>query len=236
MLSRQDNEPSVQIVGHVRAITVRLEGQRAARHLAAVVESSGDAIVAVGMDGAVTSWNAAAQRIYGYPREEAIGRHIEELVVPPERHAQMPEVGVELMSGRAVHAESIHMRRDGGRFPAEATTSPIRDAEGEIAGFSLIARDVTERQTAEQAVRRLAAIVESSTDAIYTFQPDGAVLSWNTGAERTFGYTAAEIAGRSVVLLSHAGADAACAAHAAGPGAQRRGRDRAWQTGNGGVR
>ena len=75
-------------VGHIRDITERLEGERAARHLAAVVESSGDAIVAVGMDGAVTSWNAAAQRIYGYPREEAVGRHIEELVVPPERHAR----------------------------------------------------------------------------------------------------------------------------------------------------
>ena len=119
----------------------------------------------------------------------------------------MPEVGAELMAGRSVHDESIHMRRDGGRFPAEATTSPIRDAQGEIAGFSLIARDVTGRRDAERAVRRLAAIVESSSDAIYTFQPDGAVLSWNKGAERTFGYEAAEIAGRSVVTLSHAGAD-----------------------------
>ena len=101
------------------------------------------------------------------------------------------------------------MRRDGGRFPAEATTSPIRDAEGEIAGFSLIARDITGRREAERAVRRLAAIVESSSDAIYTFQLDGAVLSWNKGAERTLGYEAAEIAGRSVVILSNAGPDAA---------------------------
>ncbi len=208
-ISRLSGDGRAVFVGHVRDITARLESERAARHLAAVVESSADAIVAVGMDGAVTSWNAAAQRIYGYPREEAVGRHIEELVVPPERHAEMPEVGAELMSGRSIHDESIHMRRDGGRFPAEATTSPIRDAEGEIAGFSLIARDITGRREAERAVRRLAAIVESSSDAIYTFQLDGAVLSWNKGAERTLGYEAAEIAGRSVVILSNAGPDAA---------------------------
>ena len=83
-ISRLSGDGRAVFVGHVRDITARLEGERAARHLAAVVESSGDAIVAVGMDGAVTSWNAAAQRIYGYPREEAVGRHIEELVVPAD--------------------------------------------------------------------------------------------------------------------------------------------------------
>ena len=77
-ISRLDGDGAALFVGHIRDITARREGERAARHLAAVVESTGDAIVAVGLDGAVTSWNAAAQRIYGYPREEAIGRHIED--------------------------------------------------------------------------------------------------------------------------------------------------------------
>ena len=195
-------------VGHVRDITERLEGERAARQLAALVESSADAIVAVGLDGAVMSWNAGAERIYGYPREEALGRHIDELIVPPDRRGEMPEVGAELKSGGSVNDEvDPHAARRRASSRRGDGVADQRRRRARSAGISLIARDITGRREAERAVRRLAAIVESSSDAIYTFQLDGAVLSWNKGAERTLGYEAAEIAGRSVVILSNAGPD-----------------------------
>jgi two-component system cell cycle sensor histidine kinase/response regulator CckA len=99
----------------------------------------------------------------------------------------------------------VHRRRDGSTFPAESTVSLIRDAAGEVAGYSLIARDISDRLEGERAVRHLAAIVESSHNAIFTFDLDGHLQSWNAGAARLFGYEAGKLSGNVVAKLSAAG-------------------------------
>ena len=204
-VARLRGEGPARFVGHVRDISERVEAERALRQLAAVVESSGEAIIVVDFDGTVADWNRAAERIYGYPRAQAIGRHIEELVIPPERRAEMAGVGEELLREGSLSTQSVHRRRDGSTFPAESTVSLIRDAAGEVAGYSLIARDISDRLEGERAVRHLAAIVESSHNAIFTFDLDGHLQSWNAGAARLFGYEAGKLSGNVVAKLSAAG-------------------------------
>ncbi len=165
-----------------RVETERLAGLARER---AIVEASQDAIMASGLDGRLTSWNPAAERIYGYTRDEAIGRLPEELIGP----------------GGMTSGETQHRRRDGTTFPVEVAVSGLHDASGAVAGTSAVARDITRRLRDERALRRLATIVESSQDAIYTFDAEGTIAVWNAAAERIFGYTAAEIAGRSVLIL-----------------------------------
>jgi PAS domain S-box-containing protein len=148
-----DRGPAL-FVGHVRDISARLAGERAARHLATLVESSAEAILAMGPDRKVTTWNAAAERVYGYTREEAIGRTFSELIVPPESHENGQAAFARLHELGSITAEVSHMRRDGSRFPAEVTASVISDGSGAIAGVSLIARDVTERHHLEDQLRQ----------------------------------------------------------------------------------
>ena len=87
-LSRLTGDGPGRFVGHVRDITERLEGEAAARRLAALVDTSADAIVLIGLDGRVESWNAGAERIYGYTRDEAIGHALDDLIIPPDRGAE----------------------------------------------------------------------------------------------------------------------------------------------------
>jgi len=138
----------------VRDITERREGEAVARRLAALVESSADAIVAMRLDGLVESWNAGAERIYGYRREEAIGCHVGELILPPYRRPQLAAALEDLRRSGSLSLEVVHMRRDGSEFPVEATVSVMTDAAGAPAGMSLIARDITERHALEEQLRQ----------------------------------------------------------------------------------
>ncbi len=126
--------------------------------------------------------------------------------MPPDRRRGVDAMAEEIQREGSINTEVLHVRRDGSTFPVEATASLIRDASGAPAGVSLIARDITARRAGERAVQRLAAIVESSPDAILTFEADGTVGTWNAAAERVYGYAAEEIVGRSVSLLSDLGA------------------------------
>ncbi len=138
----------------------------AASLLASIVESSDDAIVRKSLDGTIESWNAAAERLFGYTAEEAIGRHIS-LLIPPERMAEENGILEALRSGQRVsHFETDRLSRDGRRLRVSLTVSPVRDAAGEIVGASKISRDITQQRKAESDVRRLAAVIESSTDFV----------------------------------------------------------------------
>ncbi|MDA0160549.1 PAS domain S-box protein [Solirubrobacter ginsenosidimutans] len=148
-----DRGPAL-FVGHVRDVTERLQGELAARYLASLVESSWDAIVAIGLDGKVTSWNAGAERVYGYARDEAIGRPISEVIWPPDRWHELESQLALLQAAGTIRTESRHMRRDGAEFPAESTVSAIADASGAFVGLSLIARDITARHELEEQLRQ----------------------------------------------------------------------------------
>jgi len=170
----------------------------------AILESALDSIIAMDHEGRVVEWNPAAERTFGYRRGEVIGREMSELIVPPalrERHrqglARCLDTGEGSVLGRRV--EMTAMRADGEEFPVELAISRIpRDGPPTFTGY---VRDVTERKRAEELRNQMAAIVESSSDAIFSKALDGVIVSWNAGAERVFGYSAREIIGRPVTLL-----------------------------------
>lgn len=127
------------------------ESERA--HLAAIVESSSDAIVSKTLDGIVTSWNPAAERIFGYTSEEAVGRSIL-ILFPPDRVHEEEEILGHIARGELVdHFETVRQRKDGTLIDVSVTVSPIRDGEGRIVGASKIARDITEKKRLEREAK-----------------------------------------------------------------------------------
>jgi PAS domain S-box-containing protein len=175
-------------------------GEISAR-LAAIVDSSDDAIVGKTLDGVITSWNRGAERLFGYSAAEAIGHHIF-LIVPEDRRAEEDDVLARLGRGEKVERfETIRRTKDGKLIPISLTVSPVRDAHGVVIGASKVARDISERQTNDELSARLAAIVDSSDDAIVSKTLEGVITSWNRGAERLFGYTAREAVGQHISLI-----------------------------------
>jgi PAS domain S-box-containing protein len=123
---------------------------RAAKHLAAIVESSDDAIVSKSLDGIIVSWNGAAEEMFGYTAEEIAGKSIR-MVIPPDRQDEEDEVLARIRRGERVeHFETIRVRKDGTLFPVSLTISPIFDDDGQVIGASKIARDISERKRLEE--------------------------------------------------------------------------------------
>jgi PAS domain S-box-containing protein len=168
---------------------------------AAIVESSADAVVATTLDGVITSWNRAAETLFGYSSAEAIHQPIA-LIVPVERRAQEAAVLHQIGRGASIdHFETVCLTKDGRPIDVSLAVSPIRSSTGEITGAAKVIRNISDRLRAEEARGRLAAIVDSSDDAIVSKTLDGLVTSWNRGAERLFGYSAAEAVGQSILLI-----------------------------------
>ncbi len=131
----------------------RGESLSAARLLSSIVASSDDAIVSKSLDGVIKSWNQGAERLFGYTAEQAIGRHIS-LIIPPERITEEDEIVRKLRAGeRLEHFDTVRRRSDGSSVHVSLTVSPIRDDRGVVVGASKIARDVTDRKIAEEALR-----------------------------------------------------------------------------------
>lgn len=175
---------------------------QANNRLAAIVEDSNDAIISRGLDGTVTSWNAGAERLFGYSTVEATGRQISDLILPPEIHARVAQNVENIRRGNIVAPYETRRRtKDGRIIDVLSSVSPVRDETGAITAASVIMRDISERRKAEAARAELAAIVEQSNDAIITRSADGYFQSWNKGAEQMFGYTAAEAIGQPISLI-----------------------------------
>jgi PAS domain S-box-containing protein len=139
--------------------------------------------------------------MFGYSAEEAVGKSIR-MIIPADRQSEEDMVLGKIRAGEGVtHYETIRQRKNGDLIPISLTVSPIYDDRGVVVGASKIARDLSDRQRADVAARRLAAVVESSDDAIVTKNLDSIITSWNPAAERMFGYTAAEAIGKSIRIL-----------------------------------
>lgn len=189
------------VVGVGVDMTGRQADELAAARLAAIVATSTDAILTKTRAGIITSWNPAAEELYGYTAEEAVGRHVS-LIVPPSRRQELDAIMQRVASGEAVaRTETERSRRDGTKLRVLLSVSPLFDAGGQVIGASSVAHDITARKAHEAEVQRLAAIVESSTDAILSKTPDGLITSWNDAAERLYGYDAEEVLGRHVSML-----------------------------------
>ena len=123
-------------------------------------------------------------------------------VIPPELHDEERGILAQIARGKHVaHTQTMRRRKDGALIPIELSISPVRNAKGEVVGASSIKRDISERKLGQETAARLAAIVESSEDAIISKTLDGKILTWNVGAERMYGYSSDEIVGRSIYAL-----------------------------------
>ena len=184
-----------------RDVTLSNRVERDAHHFAAIVASSDDAIISKTLDGTVVTWNAAAERLFGYTASEIVGRSIR-IIVPRDRQAEEDHVLAAVGRGETIdHFETVRQRKDGAFVPISLTVSPIRNASGDIVGASKIARDLSRTERIQADARRLAAIVDSSDDAIVGKDLNSIVTSWNAAAERIFGYSSEEMIGRSVRLV-----------------------------------
>jgi PAS domain S-box-containing protein len=174
-------------------------------HLRQVIETANAAFVGMDSSGVITEWNKKAEETFGWRDSEVVGRSLAETLVPaalrPAHTAGLRRfltTGEHRILGRSVDFEALH--RDGHLIPIELATWVTYI--GEDTTFSALLHDVSERRAGEEAISRLASIVESAQEAIFSWSLDGAILTWNLGAERMYGYTAEEAIGESVSLVA----------------------------------
>ncbi len=186
--------------------TERLErATEAQAHLAAIVQSADAAIISVSLDFRILSWNPGAQRLFGFSADESIGKRVDELFAAEAEDARQrfaSDIAALQTSGVQAHffEQPVH-RKDGSNLEASFLVSGIFDDKGAVTGFSVIVRDISETKRRERELARLAAIVESSDDAIVSIDPDSRIATWNKGAEKLFGFTAAEAVGQPVTIF-----------------------------------
>jgi two-component system cell cycle sensor histidine kinase/response regulator CckA len=177
------------------------EAEEEALRLSAMVQSANDAIIGKTTKGIVQTWNQGAERLYGYSAAEMLGRDMT-VILPPERRDEEGTILERIGRGEQVdHFDTVRMRKDGSLIHVSIAISPIRAKNGDVIGASHVARDITLTRELELARTRLAAIVESSDDAIISKDLNGIVQTWNKGAERLYDYSALEMTGRSMSLL-----------------------------------
>jgi diguanylate cyclase (GGDEF)-like protein/PAS domain S-box-containing protein len=174
------------------------------RRLASIFDSALDAVVTMDADGVITDWNPMAETVFGWPRSEVVGRLVADTIMPQryrEAHRRglrhFLETGEGPALNRRLELEGLH--RDGHEFPIELSIGATPSGHGYV--FSAFARDIGERRRAEEAVRRLAATVATSTDAIISADLNGLIIDWNAGAERMYGYAAQEMIGRGLAII-----------------------------------
>ncbi len=180
--------------------------------LASIVESSDDAIITKTSKGIITSWNSGAEKIYGFAAREAIGKPIS-ILTPRGYTDEVPGILERIQQGESIrHYETVRRRKDGQIINVSVSISPVKDKDGRIIGASTIARDITadvedRKQSAaklgaaSERLFLLASIVEYSDDAIITKTSKGVITSWNSGAERIYGYSAKEVLEQPISIL-----------------------------------
>jgi PAS domain S-box-containing protein len=199
-LSPLETPEGVLVSAAIRDITERKAAEQQRAHLAAIVESSDEAIIGKTLDGVVTSWNRGAEHIFGYSAAEIVGTPIA-VLLPADRAHEESMILSDLAKGEVRRFDTIRRRKDGRPIDVSVTISPIRDAQGRVIGISKVARDISDRKRTEQQRASLAAIVDSSDDAIIGKTLDGVITSWNQGAHRTFGYSAEEMVGKTISAI-----------------------------------
>lgn len=199
-LSPLETEDGILISAAIRDITERKRAAEAAARLAAIVESSDDGILRVELDGTISSWNEGAERIFGYTAAEAIGQSVS-LILPPERAAEEHKILETLREGRRIeHFETTRLRKDGRRILVSLTSSPIRDAGGNLIAVSKVARDITEHK---QAALELDRFFEVSIDMLCTMGLEGNFRRLNPAFREVLGYELEELRARPMLDLIH---------------------------------
>jgi PAS domain S-box-containing protein len=177
-------------------ITEHKRAETAAMRLAAAVQSSHDAVAAKTLNGIITDWNQSAERIFGYKPKEIIGKSVLTLI-PKDRQDEEQEILRRIRRGESLdHYETVRRRKDGRLIDVSLTISPIKDPKGQVVGISKIARDITERKTAEGRLAEQARLLDLTNDAIFISDTRDRIVFWNRGARELYGYSAREALGK----------------------------------------
>ena len=177
------------------------------RLFGAVVESSSDAIITKSLDGAITGWNPAAERLFGFTATEAIGQHID-IIVPVERRAEVREILNRIAEGETVgHHETVRLRKDGNPLDIALGVSPIRSSSGVIVGASKTARDITEskktQRALDQEIEERRRIFETSQDLILVTDSKGNLAQVSPSSKAILGYPPEEMIGHNAIEFVH---------------------------------
>ena len=186
-------------------ITERKQAEEVRLWLSAVVASSTDAIISCSTDLTILSWNAGAERIFGYPADEVIGESVA-MLASPERDGEQEEVFRRMRQGQSVNYETVRRRKDGAQVELSVSVSPIRGTHGQVIGGTAIARDISEQKKAAEALRsseeRLRLVVENASEyAIFSTDLKRCVTIWNSGAQRLLGYSDSEVMGQPADII-----------------------------------
>lgn len=168
------------------------------RQLAAIVKSSSDAIVSKDIHRRISSWNGAAEHLYGYTAAEAIGQPLD-ILIPPERRQQWNQIWEDILQGRQPEPlETERLHKNGTRLHVSVTISPLRDSSGRVVGASAISHDVSQKKREEE---RLRLMIEASPAGTVMINQEGVIVQMNSRAEELFGYLREELIGVSVEAL-----------------------------------
>ena len=189
------------------ALRARDASQIALLRLAAIVESSDDAIVSKDLNGIINSWNKGAERILGFTAEEVIGKPIT-ILIPTDRQAEEVDILERIRKGQRIeHFETVRRRKDGTLIDVSLTISPVKNEDGEVIGASKIARDITQSKEAQERLQRALdfdqTVMLSMGEGLYTVDTFGRVTFMNPSAERLLGWRLDEIIGRNMHSLVH---------------------------------
>lgn len=183
-------------IGSCTDIDDRKRAEESQARLAAIVESSGDAIISASFDGIVRTWNNAAERMFGYAAGDMLGRPIRALF-PPDRQEEEARNFESVARGERINEyETIRIRKDGTPFDVSLTASPVRDSQGTVIGIAKIVRDVTARKQTDAALRQKSLLIELSHEPIFSWTVQGGIIEWNRGCEHLYGFTRNEALGR----------------------------------------
>jgi len=193
------NGRATRMVGISFDITERKRAEAMAAQLAAIIESSEDAIVSKDLNGIITSWNKGAEKLFGYAAAEVIGKSVT-ILIPPDRIDEEPQILDRIRRGELIdHYETVRRRKDGDSVDISLTVSPILSKAGQVIGASKIARDITERKRSEVARReseeRLRAIFDGTYEFIGLLSPEGVLLECNRASLEWTGHAREEIIG-----------------------------------------
>ena len=203
LLVRDEDGESLWVHGFLLDVSDRHAAEETRARLAAIVESSDDAIMSASLDLTYTSWNRGAERLFGYPADEVLGKPMM-LLMPPERQEEaLALVRRVVDEQRVVNLETVRAREDGTLVDIAYTYSPIRDSIGAVVGISAIGQDVTDRKRAEAAIReseaKFRAFVETTEEWVWASDVQGVTTYSNPAIERILGYPGEEMVGRTVL-------------------------------------
>jgi PAS domain S-box-containing protein len=205
-ISLLNSPPSPRVIAMVEDITEKKKGEEARFRHAAVIESSDDAIASGTLDGIILTWNTGAQKIYGYTEAEAVGKPIT-LLVPPELPGEENRILETVKAGgRVEHFETVRVTKTGKRINVSLSLSPIKDSSGKLVGISGIARDITERKLAEEALRASEERLRLAQQAagIGTFERDVRTgrITWAEGLEPLYGLPPGIVLGQTAAFFN----------------------------------